>query len=292
MGRLYVGAPIWSFRGWVGNLFPPKTKSQDYLKEYAKIFNTVEGNSTFYAFPSKASVTRWSEDVPDDFRFCFKFPRSISHDKALVNADQETETFLERMRPLQANLGPFFIQLGPRFSAKRTDDLARYLERLPRDFCYAVEVRHKDWFDEGPHEHNLHQLLAEHAVERALFDSRPLFASTLTDPHTQAAKKRKPRVPVRHHVVDSRAFVRFVGQNDVNATSGWLDTWAAQVVEWLDKGHDIYFFTHAPDDYFAPRLGRAFHVLVARHGGEIPQHPEWPGERAEAETPVQLSLLD
>ncbi len=49
------------------------------LEEYARHFNCVEGNTTLYALPKPEIVARWYEQTHDDFRFCFKFPATISH---------------------------------------------------------------------------------------------------------------------------------------------------------------------------------------------------------------------
>lgn len=288
---LRVGCPLWAFRGWVGNLFPPDAKPRDYLRHYAQVFGAVEANSTFYALPPEDVVARWREDVPEGFRFCFKLPRVISHERMLEGAELETERFFARMDPLGDRLGPFFLQLGPSFDKRRFEALARYLDTFPKGRALAVEVRHPDWFDEGETEAGLTRLLTDLGMDRVLFDSRPLFASKVLDATTVAAQGRKPRVPVRTRTPGRRPFVRFVGQNDTRAASGYLGQWQAPVTRWLDEGREVYFFTHAPDDTFAPRLGRVFTHLVARaRPALVEAMPEWPGEVAPEPAP-QLRLL-
>ena len=102
-------------KSWVGRLFATGTKQTDFLARYAEVFNTVEGNTTFYALPAPEVVARWREQVPDTFRFCFKFPKAITHDKLLVDCRDEVATFLARVAPLQHKLGTLFLQLPPRF---------------------------------------------------------------------------------------------------------------------------------------------------------------------------------
>lgn len=287
---LYFGCPIWAFRGWVGNLFPGDAKAKDFLRHYAAVMNAIEANSTFYALPEPDTVSRWRDDTPEAFRFCFKFPRTVSHERRLKDAQADTERFLARLAPLGPRLGPFFLQMGPSFDRRGFGDLVRYLDALPRTFRYTVELRHPDWFDDGPLERDLRAALLERGVDRVLFDSRPLFSSKVLDATTIAAQGRKPRVPVRTEPVGPTPFVRFIGHNDPRSCSGWLGQWAPVVGEWLDAG-DAYFFTHAPDDTYAPRLARIFVHLLHRARPEIvPPMAEWPGERPEPEP--QLSLLD
>ena len=113
----YLGCPGWGIKSWVGRLFPTSTRPTEFLERYAQVFNSVEGNTTFYALPARETVERWRDQVPDDFRFCFKFPREVSHDKLLIDCAGEVETFLERIAPLGAKLGALMLQLPPRFLA-------------------------------------------------------------------------------------------------------------------------------------------------------------------------------
>ena len=69
---MYVGLPQWSHPKWV-------RLGITGLEEYARHFNCVEGNTTLYALPKAEIVERWREQTTDDFRFCFKFPATISH---------------------------------------------------------------------------------------------------------------------------------------------------------------------------------------------------------------------
>ena len=63
---LYLGCPIWTYKGWIGSLFPKGTKSGDFLFEYARRLTTVEGNTTFYAVPSLETLERWSAETPEE----------------------------------------------------------------------------------------------------------------------------------------------------------------------------------------------------------------------------------
>ncbi len=77
--RYHLGLPAWAFPGWRDDCFPAKPSQ---LVNYAKVFNTVEGNTTFYGIPDSGTVDRWRADVAGtDFKFCFKLPQTVTHER-------------------------------------------------------------------------------------------------------------------------------------------------------------------------------------------------------------------
>ena len=105
----YIGCPMWGYKEWVGEFFPPRTPQSEFLRLYSRRLTTVEGNTTFYATPNAEMVARWRMETPSTFRFCFKIPRAISHEPRLDTAKTQLMAFLERMRALQERLGPMFL---------------------------------------------------------------------------------------------------------------------------------------------------------------------------------------
>ena len=164
MGKFqyFLGCPIWANKEWVGELFSQSAKPKDFLQQYSQVFNTVEGNTTFYGLPKAETVIKWKDDTPPDFKFSFKFPQIISHTRMLVNCGAETRDFFERLAPLGERLGVFFLQLPPSFNKSALDVLEKYLSGLPDEFQYAVEVRHLDFFDEGDTEKRYNDMLNKH----------------------------------------------------------------------------------------------------------------------------------
>ena len=134
---LYIGCPIWSNKGWVGSLFPKGTKPSDYLQVYARRLNTVEGNTTFYAVPSQATVERWVKETPPSFRFCPKLPRTISHAGKVMDHLAEASQFLEVMSHLGERLGPFFLQLPPAYPPAMIEDLREFIEWWPASIAVS-----------------------------------------------------------------------------------------------------------------------------------------------------------
>lgn len=161
-GLIRFGASSFSSKDWVGPFYPEGMPARDFLRYYADQFDTVEVDSTYYAIPSAATVDGWAEKTPEDFLLSAKFPRAVVHggegakpdgtkllsgDEALRSCDR----FLQVMSRLGSRLGPLLIQFpylnrsvfpgaGPFM-----ERLAGFLERLPKDFRYAVEIRNKAW---------------------------------------------------------------------------------------------------------------------------------------------------
>ena len=289
----YLGCPLWSNKAWVGELFTPNAKPADFLRQYASVFNTVEGNTTFYALPKKETVEKWQHETPDAFKFCFKFPQKISHTLRLKNAEQETRNFLERMAPLGDKLGPFFLQLPPTFGGSEFFALVAYLNSLPKTFTYALEVRHHDFFGNVRWKDALVELLAKQGVDRVIFDTRGLhnFIAKEDDYKTRDAQRRKPKVAVRVQAIANQPFVRFIGHPVIEKNERALRQWATALAGWIADGKEPYFFVHASDDFYAPRLGRYFHNIMQQVVPGLPPLPDWPAERQETPEKSQLNLF-
>ena len=291
IGSLRLGCPVWAFEGWRGALYTRGARREDFLPQYARVFGAVEGNSTFYGLPAEATVRRWAAEAPPGFRFCFKFPRTVTHERQLVDAGRDTEAFLRLMALLPDRLGPLLLQLGPGFGPRHLDDLDRYLGSLPRGFACAVEVRHAGLYDDGPAEAAFDALLAAHGAARCNFDTADVFGAEAADASTAQAQSRKPRLPWRAAAPAGPAFVRFVGRNAVEDSVPALAQWVAPVVDWLASGREVYFFTHTPDDAAAPHLARRFHGMLREALPALPPLAPFPGEVEPAPT-VQGGLFD
>jgi len=267
--NLYVGCPIWSFKGWVGNFYPKGTKPADFLYEYARRLTTVEGNTTFYAVPAHKTVEAWAESLPEAFRFCPKIPKAISHEGKLVDNIGRAREFVEVMRPLGTRLGPMFLQLPPRYGPKLLDDLKAFLAVWPRDVRLAVEVRHLNWFESPDHD-ALNQLLSEYNMARVVIDTRPIRSldgdKILEGSVYQtllAARQRKPNVPILPERTTDFVFLRYIGHPQMEHNESFLEEWAGYVASQLSAGTDAYVFCHSPENLAAPYLCREFHRRAA-----------------------------
>ncbi len=278
----FLGCPGWGTKTWLGRLFPPGARSTEFLERYAKVFNTVEGNTTFYALPTPEIVARWRDQVPSEFRFCFKFPRAITHDKLLTDCDREVAEFLERIAPLGALLGTLMLQLPPRCDHTQLGKLATFLDRLPTDFAYAVEPRHEELFAGGTADAELQALLRERGIDLVVMDTRGLH-------RTQSlvlaeVRGRKPALPVIMRATANRPIVRMVPHETFAESAPEADAWAVQLAQWISEGKRPYFFMHSPDDTLAPENAYAFHARLAALA-PVGSLPAWPS------APRQLRLI-
>jgi uncharacterized protein YecE (DUF72 family) len=281
----YLGCPSWSENAWRDYLYPQDAKSSDFLNLYSQVFNAVEGNTTFYASPSAATVQRWADIMPEDFRFTAKIPGDISHGGDLREHLTATETFVQLLSPLGERVSPFWLQLSKAFTPNRLSELAAFIDAFPRPL--AVEVRHDEFFAKGDAERQLNRLLLDRGVERICLDPRGLFSCASTDPSVIHAQYKKPRVPTRPAAFTQCPQVRFVGHPVVEANEPFLTPWVEKVAEWIEEGRTPYMFLHTADNLLAAKLAMHFHSRLMNRLPGLPALPELYREPA-AE---QLGLL-
>jgi len=269
--NIYLGCPIWSFKGWVGNFYPKGTKPADFLHEYARRLTTIEGNTTFYAVPSPKTLEQWRDEMPETFRFCPKVPRAISHEGKLTENLAAARQFIETMSQLGDRLGPMFLQLPPHYSPRLFDDLKGFLETWPAHVHLGVEVRHLDWF-EDPHNQTLNDLLSSLSMARVVIDTRPirsldgdkLLAGSVYQSLLEA-RARKPDVPILPERTADFVFIRYIGHPQTEINIPFVDEWSDYLVAQLRTGADAYVFCHSPVNLAAPWLCREFHTRIAAH---------------------------
>jgi uncharacterized protein YecE (DUF72 family) len=248
---IYLGTQGWTNKNWRGNFYPRNAPPENYLAEYAKHFHAVEIDSTFYAIPRPDVVRHWGEMTSHDFRFAAKFPRVITHQKIMTNVASETRQFLDVMALLKEKLGPLVLQFPFDFRPQQRERLAQFLATLPREFRYAVEVRHPDWFTEP-----FYDLLKEHRVALVLADygKTPASIQTTTDvAYIRWVGNRKdfPAGPV-HALLDR---------------STELDEWSRAITRLAEQGAAVWGFANDVYQGHAPTTIRALMERV--HGSAI-----------------------
>ncbi|WP_370616477.1 DUF72 domain-containing protein [Citrobacter portucalensis] len=223
------------------------------LTPNARHVNCVEGNTTLYALPKAVIVSRWQAQTTDAFRFCFKFPATISHQAALRNCDDQVQEFFTRMSPLESRIGQYWLQLPATFGPRDLPALWQFLDALPKSFTYGVEVRHPEFFAKGEAEQLFNRGLHERGVNRVILDSRPVHAAI---PHTEAirdAQRKKPKVPVHAVVTANHPMVRFIGSDNMAQNSELFAVWLTKLPQW-QRTTTPYLFLHTPDIAQAPEL--------------------------------------
>jgi uncharacterized protein YecE (DUF72 family) len=279
---------MWAHPAWPGRFLPAGTDRAGQLRAYAGCCNAVEGNTTFYGEPSAAAVAGWAEEAPEDFRFLFKLPRTITHDRRLRHAEAEVDSFIHRLEPLGARAEQLSIQLPPSFGPGDLGALAAFLPSLPAAHRYAVEVRHPRFFDGSAPGRALHRLLADHGAEWITFDTTTMFATRPTSQAERDAWSNKPRVAPRFEALGDHPVVRYLGRDDPAVTIAGWQPWLDVVAAWLAEGRRPTVFIHTPDNVDAPGLARLFHDQVRGRVPELPALPEVPTPPEPAEPPATL----
>ena len=167
-----IGCSGWIYASWKEPFYGGRP-AREWLALYARHFDTVEVNNTFYRLPKKESVAVWVRTAPDGFCFAVKVSRYITHIKRLRDLGEPVARFRACIEPLR-KLGPFLWQLPPNFP--RDDDRLRAtLESLPPDERHAFEFRHESWFAD-----DVYALLHEHGTALVLTGEREVFTAPWT----------------------------------------------------------------------------------------------------------------
>ena len=157
--RVQVGCQGWNYEDWVTPpaaarpiFYPNGTRAEHMLDAYARAFDTVEVDSTFYAAPTDSTYDAWARRTPAGFTFALKLPQKITHEESLRGrtAAAALEEFCRGARRLKEKLAAVLIQLPPQFEATRENlrALSEFLPLLPSDIRFAVEFRDPFWFEE------------------------------------------------------------------------------------------------------------------------------------------------
>jgi uncharacterized protein YecE (DUF72 family) len=233
----HVGTSGWHYRHWLGSFYPAGLAASKMLEWYARQFDTVEINNSFYRLPPESAVRTWRETVPAGFRFALKGSRFITHMKKLKEPGPALAKFFSRGDLLGPGMGPVVFQLPPNWSLD-LDRFAVFLEALPPGHCYAFEFRDPEW-----HTEKVYELLRRHRAAFCVY---------------QLAGFVSP-----FEITADFAYVRLHGP--AGKYQGLYDrkalaTWADRISSWPVKQAWVYFDND--DSGFAPRNARELRELL------------------------------
>jgi uncharacterized protein YecE (DUF72 family) len=241
--QMYIGASKWGEKSWLGKIYPKKTPDNALLPFYCQNFNTVEFGPTFYTIYNAEETGKWAKQVAasPDFKFCPKFPQTITHMRRLANADELTTKFYESLVGFENHLGSLLLQLGENFSPKNFPQLKAYLEALPKSIRVHVEVRHKDWFANPANRDNLFGLLHQLNIGTVISDT---------------AGRRDC---VHMELTTNEAMIRFVGNNLAASDYTRMDEWIERLKVWKGMGlKTVWFFMHQNNERYVPEASNYF----------------------------------
>ena len=264
--RVRVGCQGWNYDDWVtppagarAIFYPRGTRTADMLDMYARTFDTVEVDSTFYAVPSDSTFDGWKRRTPDGFTFALKLPREITHEQALrgAQAARVLEEFCRGARLLGEKLSAVLVQLPPQFeaTAENARALAEFLPLLPEDLRFAIEFRDSFWFDE--------EMLAP------LARHRNVSLALIEGPWATRERVWRAAAPL----IDATdfAYVRWMGERDlarfdevVRPRDANLERWAAAIERLRERVPETFAYFSNFYEGHAPASANKLKLLLGQ----------------------------
>lgn len=245
--KIQIGCQGWNYDDWMTKaggdtvFYSRGTRSGVMLEAYARIFETVEVDSTFYAVPPSSNVESWYRKTPDDFVFSLKLPQEITHEYSLREAAFPVlHEFCDRVSPLREKLGAVLVQLPPNFEASKENAraLREFLAELPMEIRFAVEFRNRQWMIDWTFEELGKSKVALCLVEGSWIPRELIFEAMA-----------KPTADF--------SYVRFMGERDlttfdtvVRPQDAHLQMWRAEIEKL--KTPDVYVYFSNFYEGFAP----------------------------------------
>ena len=144
VAKVRIGTSGWHYKHWLGVFYPDGTRPAEMFQFYARHFDTVEINNSFYRLPTANTFDNWRESSPPNFCYAVKASRFITHMKKLKDPESSSAKFFLVADRLERKLGPILFQLPPRWKLN-IERLEEFLRMLPGEHQYAVEVRDETW---------------------------------------------------------------------------------------------------------------------------------------------------
>jgi uncharacterized protein YecE (DUF72 family) len=236
--QVHIGTSGWQYDHWKGLFYPETLKKADWLSFYARHFDTLEINASFYRDVRLSTHQKWYTAVPDNFLFSIKMSKFITHIKRLKIDSESIHRFTGNALQLNEKLGVVPIQLPPglTFDEQHMRDFLGLLNKQAR---YTIEARNKTFIDE-----RLFSLLERFEVAWCIADSAGRF-------------------PYYETVTAPFVYIRLHGSQRLYASDyskEELETWRDRIVRW-DKETFVYF----DNDYFgyAVKNARDFQQLFS-----------------------------
>ena len=214
-GTALVGCAGWSISHDTTACF---SENGSHLQRYSSRFGAVEINSSFYRSHRPSTYARWAASVPDEFRFCVKLPRLISHQLRLSGIEQALATFFGEAGTLGDKLGCILVQLPP--SGIYIASVAHNFFTLMRQnfsCMVACEARHPSWYGS-----DATTMLEAHAITRVQADP-PVGQTQDFVPTTKSRYMRLHGSPKVYYSSYSEAYLAgLVDELSREAHPAWL----------------------------------------------------------------------
>ena len=219
--KIHIGTSGWHYKHWLDDVFYPSgTKPAQMFEFYARHFDTVEINNSFYHLPSATTFDNWRDSSPPNFLYAVKASRFITHMKKLKDPKPSSEKFFAVVDRLGKKLGPILFQLPPRWKVN-VERFAEFLESLPKGHKYVFEFRDETWFVP-----EVYALMRRHKAAFCIHDF-----SDMKVPHEITA----PFTYIRFH---GPTVAKYFG----SYSTGQLRAWAERIVDWSRQLSAAYIY--------------------------------------------------
>lgn len=146
MQHWYIGCSGFYYKEWKGVFYPEGLPQRSWFEFYAKHFNALELNNTFYRFPENDFLQNWYSKAPPHFRFAVKVPKEITHNKKFEGTGDLLKAFYEVLQNgLKEKLGSVLFQLPPSFHYT-TERLDVLIAQMDTAFINVIEFRNISWW--------------------------------------------------------------------------------------------------------------------------------------------------
>jgi len=227
MAEIRIGTCSWADEALSKHWYPKGLAAGERLAYYAKHFDTVEVDSTYYRLPAEEMVRRWAERTPDGFVMHVKaFGLMTRHpvkreslppdlrdeaptdDKGRVERPSREfrgevfRRFLEALEPLRSagKLGGILFQFPSYVVYKeRSLEYLQWAREQLGDDELLVEFRHVSWLDDEHRDDTL-RFLEELGATHVIVDA----------PRIEGAKNLVPTVLA---LTSPTTYIRFHGRN-------------------------------------------------------------------------------
>jgi hypothetical protein len=124
--RAYVGCSGWFYWKWRGAFYPSDLPTTEWFDHYAKRFDTVEINASFYSWPTVANVKSWLRQAPNhQFVYTVKVCELITHIKRFKGTKELVKDFGLIADILGKRMGCFLFQLPPSYGGDAQADFKK-----------------------------------------------------------------------------------------------------------------------------------------------------------------------
>ncbi|MBB2150577.1 DUF72 domain-containing protein [Pedobacter gandavensis] len=206
--------------------YPSEFRDKSRLNYYGSLFNSIEINSSFYKIPMQATVKKWAESVPEDFKFTFKLWREITHIKGFSFDPEQVQHFIETINQVGTKKGCLLVQFPPSMGTRYFPQLTLLLNTIreadpTHDWNLALEFRDAAWYQESTY-----HLMNEFKAGLVIHDK----PRAITPMITQEA---------------NFIYLRFHGPNgDYKGSyeADFLTEYASYIQEWINEGKTVFVY--------------------------------------------------